>query len=73
MVRLEIRDACFVNGDSVQIGSKIVVDQATAKILLAMGRAVVAADESQPEAPVETPRPRARARANALPTPQQED
>jgi hypothetical protein len=76
MMRLEIRDACFVNGEPVEIGSKITVDQPTAKTLLSMGRAVMAADESQPEAPAEAPRPtpRARARTTAQPlTPKQED
>ena len=73
MMKLEIREACFVNGEPVEIGGEVAVDQATAKILILLGRAVAAADKLQLEAPVETTRPRAKVRANPLPTPKQED
>lgn len=76
MVRLEIREACFVNGEPIQVGGEVSVDQATAKLLILLGRAVAAADKPQPmELPEETPRPapRPRARATAQPTPLKED
>lgn len=72
MVTLEIRDACIVNGDPVEVGGKVTVNQATANILLSMGRAVVAADESPIKAPAETPRPRNKARANSPTTPKED-
>jgi hypothetical protein len=64
MMRLEIREACFINGQSVEVGGEISVDDATAKSLILMRRAVAAADKPQPEeAPAPAARPRARTTA----------
>jgi hypothetical protein len=62
MMKLLMCDACIVKGEHVQIGSEIVTDEATAKVLISMGRAVAAPDpEPQPEVPKPPSRPRARA------------
>lgn len=73
MVKLLICDACIVNGGPVQSGSEVFTDQATANLLVGMGRAVLAPEpEPEPEAPEpepekepETPKPASRPRARA--------
>jgi hypothetical protein len=76
MPRLEVREACYVNGQPVEVGGEVSVDEATAKLLLLSGRAVAAVDKPQPvEAEDDAPRPstRTRARSTTQPTPTQED
>jgi hypothetical protein len=51
MVTLEIREPCFVNGESYGINDKVPVDSATAATLLSMGRAVIAKNEPEPQNP----------------------
>ena len=51
MVTLEIREPCFVGGESADINDKVTVDSATAATLLSMGRAVVAKGEPEPQDP----------------------
>ena len=79
MARIEIREACFVNGDPVDVGGEVTVDDATAKLLILSGRAVPATVNPQPTedpapAPVPAPAtaPRHRLRT-AQPTPDKED
>jgi hypothetical protein len=76
MARLEVRESCFINGEPAEVGAEVSVDEATAKLLVLSGRAVVAADKPQPvEAEDDAPRPstRTRARSTTQPTPTQED
>ncbi len=73
MVKLLICDACIVNGGPVQSGSEVFTDQATANLLIGMGRAVLAPEpepepetpESEPESEPEPPKPASRPRARA--------
>ena len=67
MPRLEVREACFINGESVDVGGKVSVDEATAKLLILSGRAVAAVDKPQ------QPITRTRARSTTQTTPTQED
>ena len=77
MVRLEIREACFVNGEPVDVGGEVAVDDATAKLLILSGRAVAATVKPQPveaPAPLSAPAPAPRQRARtAPPTPDKKD
>ena len=76
MPRLEVREACYVNGQPVEVGGEVSVDEATAKLLVLSGRAVVAVDKPQPvKAEDDAPRPstRTKARGTTQPTPTQED
>lgn len=83
MVKLLICDSCIVNGEVAQYGSEVITDQATANLLIGMGRALPAKPEPEaPEAPEpekdpepETPKPasRPRARATQPTTPEKED
>ena len=86
MVKLLICDACIVNGGPVQSGSKVFTDQATANLLIGMGRAALAKPEPEPQPepepedkpepepqpPKPTPRPRTRATTQPT-TPDKED
>jgi hypothetical protein len=75
MPRLEIREACFINGEPVEVGGEVSVDEATARLLTLSGRAVVAVNKPQPAEQDQAPRPvtRTRARSTTQPTPTQED
>jgi sulfur carrier protein ThiS len=75
MPRLEVREACYVNGQPVELGGEVSVDEATARLLILSGRAVVAVDKPQPVEKDEAPKPitRTRARSTTQPTPTQED
>jgi hypothetical protein len=75
MPRLEVREACFINGEPVDVGGEVSVDEATAKLLILSGRAVAAVDKPQPAEKDEAPKPitRTRARSTTQTTPTQED
>lgn len=83
MVKLLICDACIVNGEAAPSGSEVVTDQATANLLIGMGRAVLAPEPApEPEAPEKDPEPapeppkpapRPRARATQPTTTEKED
>jgi hypothetical protein len=75
MPRLEVREACFINGEPVQVGGEVSVDDSTAKLLVLSGRAVVAVDKPQPTGEIKAACPvtRTRARSTTQPIPTQED
>lgn len=84
MVKLLICDSCIVNGEVAQSGSEVITDQATANLLIGMGRAVLAPPEPEPEnpepeapepepGPEPKPAPRPRARATQPTTTDKED
>lgn len=69
MPRLEVRESCFINGEPIEVGGKVSVDEATARLLILSGRAVIAADKPQPAQEDEVPKPIARARARSTTQP----
>jgi hypothetical protein len=56
MPMIVVMEACLINGEIHEVNSEIEVDQATAKLLVLMGRAAYPpAPEADPEPPAPAP------------------